>query len=178
MKEFDSIFEVAKFFNLKIYDVAENYENQFWRGIFYAGENQIKIESLDNKIKYVYVDEKDNESCNEYLMKYKIKDYDWKVYVDDLEGWQNCKVLNVKNNGLDITRATVETECGTKVNRLVDYAMDKEDLVANRCVFMVEKDDEIEKTNANNESLDSIINAAEQEKKTDKKEIKGKGMER
>ena len=111
-------------------------------------------------------------------MKYKIKDYDWKVYVDDLEGWQNCKVLNIKNNGLDITRATVETECGTKVNRLVDYAMDKEDLVANRCVFMVEKDDEIEKTNANNESLDSIINAAEQEKKTDKKEIKGKGMER
>lgn len=178
MKEFDSIFEVAKFFNLKIYDVAENYENQFWRGIFYAGENQIKIESLDNKIKYVYVDEKDNKSCNEYLMKYKIKDYDWKVYVDDLEGWQNCKVLKIENDGLDIIRATVETEYGTKVNRLVDYAMDKEDLVANRCVFMVEKDDEVEKTNANNESLDSLINTAEQEKKSDKKENKEKGMER
>ena len=178
MKEFDDILDVAKFFNMKIYDVVENYENQFWRGSFFAGENQIKIESLDNRIKYVYVDEKDNKSCNEYLMKYKIKDYDWKVYVDDFEKWQNCKVLKLENDGLDIVRATVETEHGTKLNRLVDYAIDKEDLVANRCVFMVEKYDEIEKNNTNKESLDSIINAAEQEKKPDKKEVKEKGMER
>lgn len=141
MKEFNSIIEIANFFNMKIYDVVENYEDKLCRGTLFVGENKIKIESLNHELKYVYVDENDNKDCEEYLMKYDIGKYDWKVYVDDLEGWQNCKVLNIKNKGLDIIRATVETECGTKVDRLVKYALDKDELVANRCVFMIEKEE-------------------------------------
>lgn len=141
MKEFDNILDIARCFNLKQWEVIDKYEEQGWRGKFFLGDKEIKIESLDDKLKYVYVDEKNDKDCKEYLLKYEVSKYNWKVYVDNLEGWQNCKVLNIDNNGLDIRRATVETEYGTKVNRLVNYAMDKEELVPNRCVFMMEKED-------------------------------------
>lgn len=141
MKEFDNVLDIAKYFNLKQRDVLDKYEEQGWMGKFFLGDKEIKIESLDNKLKYVYVDEKNDKDCKEYLLKYEVNKYDWKVYVDDLEGWQNCKVLNIDNKGFDIRRATVETEYGSKINRLVNYAMDKEELVPNRCVFMMEKED-------------------------------------
>lgn len=141
MKEFDNILDIARCFNLKQWEVIDKYEEQGWRGKFFLGDKEIKIESLDNKLKYVYVDEKNDKDCKEYLLKYEVNKYDWKVYVDDLEGWQNCKVLNIDNKGFDIRRATVETEYGSKINRLVNYAMDKEELVPNRCVFMMEKED-------------------------------------
>ena len=141
MKEFDNILDIAKYFNLKQWEVIDKYEEQGWRGKFFIEDKEIKIESLDNKLKYVYVDEKNDKDCKEYLLKYEVNKYDWKVYVDDLEGWQNCKVLNIDNKGFDIRRATVETEYGSKINRLVNYAMDKEELVPNRCVFMMEKED-------------------------------------
>ena len=141
MKEFDNILDIAKCFNLKQWEVMDKYEEQGWRGRFFLGDIEIKIESFNNKLKYVHVNEKDDNDCKKYLMKYDVPKYDWRVYVDDLEGWQNCKVLNIENKGLDIIRATVETEYGTKINRLVDYAMDKEDIVANRCVFMIEKEE-------------------------------------
>lgn len=178
LKEFDNISEIANYFNLKFCDVLETYEKQFWRGSFFVDENQIKIETLNDQIKYVCVDENSNKDCKEYLMKYDIKKYDWKVYDDNLEQWQNCNVVNIENDKLDIVRATVETESGAKIDRDVDYAMDKDDLVANGCVFMVEKEYEIEKINTKNESLDSLINAAEQEKKSGRKEIKNRELKR
>ena len=146
MKEFNDLNEIAENFGVKYVDVLKNHEEQGWRGKFFVDNKEIKIETINNKdnkeLKYVYVDEKDNKSCKDYLMKYEVPNMHWKVYVDDLEGWQNCDVLNIDNNGLDIISATVKTDYGTTLNRLVEYALDVEDIKTNRNIFMIENCEE------------------------------------
>ena len=141
MKEFYNLNEIAESFGVKYVDVIKNYDEQAWRGKFFVDNKEIKIESINNELKYVYVDEKDNQSCKDYLMKYAVPKYDWKVYVDDLEGWQNCTVLNIDNNGLDIIRATVEMKNETKIDELVKYSCSVDCVIPSKNIFMIEKDE-------------------------------------
>lgn len=140
MQEFNNYSDIAKHFNVKEYEVEKAHAEQGWRGKFFINNNEIKIETYENNLKYVFIDETNNKDCKEYLLKYDAPKYNWKVYVDELDGWQNCEVIDIKNKGLDITSATVKTDSGIKLKRFVEYAMDEEDLVPNRCVFMVEKE--------------------------------------
>lgn len=76
-------------------------------------------------------------------MTYIVKNpnYVWKVYVDDYEKWQYCKVINIDNLGMEIKRATVLCESGTQVNRWVKYIFDEEDedMIPDRCIYYYEK---------------------------------------
>lgn len=60
-------------------------------------------------------------------MKYELNDYVWKVYVDDIEKWQPCKVIDINNTRMGIDRATVVCESGTQLNRRVKFVTDEED---------------------------------------------------
>lgn len=142
MKEFNDLREIAESFGANYIDVIRNYEEQAWRGKFFVNGNEIKVETVNKELKFVHVNEKDNKSCHDYLMKYEVPKMHWRVYVDDLEGWQNCTVKKIENEGLDIRRATVETDYGTTLNRLVEYALDEEELKENRNIFMVENCEE------------------------------------
>lgn len=140
MKEFNDLWELAKYFDVTSSTVKRSYYEQSWRGSFTIKDVDVRPCVCDGLIKYVLVDENNNDDCKDFIMKYEINKYDWKVYVDDLEGWQDCEVLNVDNKGLNIVRATVRTKFDTVVNRVVEYAETKKDIKPNRCVFMVEKE--------------------------------------
>lgn len=53
------------------------------------------------------------------------------VYVDGIEKWQECKVINIKNH-----RATVRTKLGTQLNRVIKYT---EDIKEDGCVYFINK---------------------------------------
>ena len=59
--------------------------------------------------------------------------------MDDLEGWQECKVLNIENTRLGINRATVLCSSGTQLNRLVKFALDEDEIKPDRCIYFIEK---------------------------------------
>ena len=141
LKEFDSVFEVAKYFKVKELDVVRNYESEKELGKFFVDDKEIKIEFLNNRIKYVYVNEKDDKDCRKYLMKYEVPKYNWKVHIDDIEGFQDCKVIKVENIGLDIIRAIAVLENGIKVKRFVEYAPNNDSILPNLSMFMIEKDE-------------------------------------
>ena len=141
MKEFDNLNEIAESFGVKYVDVLKNHVEQGWRRKFFVDNKEIKIESINNELKYVYVDEKDNKSCKDYLMKYGVPKYDWKVYLDDTDGRQNCSVLDIENVGLYIIRATVEIKNETKIDGLVKYSCYGDYVIPNKNIFMIEKDE-------------------------------------
>ncbi|MBP3932222.1 MAG: hypothetical protein J6D47_21955, partial [Peptostreptococcaceae bacterium] len=74
-------------------------------------------------------------------MEYEKNEYRWIVYVDDIEKWQECKVLDVDNTRLGINRATVVTPAGTKLNRRVKFVLDEEDedFRQDGCIYFIEK---------------------------------------
>lgn len=64
------------------------------------------------------------------------------VYVDDIEKWQKCTILNIYHHEkqfFTIDRATVITTTETKLNRLVKYFNHKSQLIADRCVYIMVK---------------------------------------
>jgi|GEM_PF-4409198 len=54
-----------------------------------------------------------------------------KVYVDDIERWQECEVLNFNNY-----RATVRTKFGTQLNRIFKV---NSQLKEDGCVYFTKK---------------------------------------
>ena len=72
-------------------------------------------------------------------MEYEQYQYLWKVYVDDLEGWQECKVLDIENTRLEVHRATVLCSSGTQLNRRVKFALDEDEIKPDRCIYFIEK---------------------------------------
>lgn len=53
------------------------------------------------------------------------------VYVDPIEKWQECEVINISNY-----RATVRTEYGTQLNRIVKYT---NEIKPDGCIYFIEK---------------------------------------
>ena len=69
----------------------------------------------------------------------KLKDRNLKVYVDPIEKWQDIKQDNVKLLGLFNNRATVVTDNGTNVNRILKYVEDNKEIKADGCVYAIKK---------------------------------------
>ena len=53
------------------------------------------------------------------------------VYVDPIEKWQECEVVNLSDY-----RATVRTKYGTQLNRIYKYT---NKIKADGCVYFIEK---------------------------------------
>lgn len=106
----------------------------------YVGETEVNIHAVEGEICYILFNKDSNADCKEYMMTYEIPEYVWKVYVDDIEGWQKCKVINISNTLLGINRATVICESGTQLNRVVKFVLDEEDedFKADRCIYYYE----------------------------------------
>lgn len=62
-----------------------------------------------------------------------LDNYTAKVYVDCIEGWQECEVINLSNY-----RATVKTKFETQLNRIVKITENK-DLKEDGCVYFIKK---------------------------------------
>ena len=69
----------------------------------------------------------------------KLKDRNLKVYVDPIEKWQDIKQDNVKLLGLFNNRATVVTDNGTNVNRILKYVEDNKGIKADGCIYAIKK---------------------------------------
>ncbi|MBU3107124.1 hypothetical protein [Clostridium gasigenes] len=71
--------------------------------------------------------------------EYKIKKFNIKVYVDDIEKWQECEVIDFKNSESEIMRATVLTKRGTQLNRICKNVLSKEYIKKDGCIYFWEK---------------------------------------
>lgn len=140
MKVFKSIEDLAKELKVTECEVEEAQTKWVGRNYMYLGETEIMIHIVNNEIHYILFDKDSNEECKNYMMTYEIDEYVWKVYVDDIEGWQNCKVIDISNTLLEIDRATVICESGTQLNRRVKFVLDEEDedFKADRCIYYYE----------------------------------------
>ena len=67
--------------------------------------------------------------------------------IDDIEKWQECKVLDVDNKRLGINRATVVTTTGTQLNRRVKFIIgpEDEDFKQDRCIYFFDDLDDEDK---------------------------------
>lgn len=126
----------------KDYEVMEAWERWLGRSYMYVGDIEVMTHIIGNDVHFVVFDSQDNKDCKEYMMNYEVEEYKWKVYVDDFEGWQNCKVIDINNTRLGINRATVICESGTQLNRVVKFVLDEydEDFKPDRCVYYMEKE--------------------------------------
>lgn len=143
MKVFNSIVDLGK--ELGVLQELGELEEAFARNLgydyfIYKG-TEIKVGTKNNNIHFIILDIKDDKDCKKYFMEYERHEYTWLVYVDDIECWQHCEVLNVENNLLGIIRATVVTPAGTKLNRRVKFVLDEEDedFRQDGCIYFIEK---------------------------------------
>lgn len=140
MKVFKSIEALAKELQVKECEIEEAQNKWTGRNYMYVGETEVMIHVVEREIRYVLFDKDSNADCKEYMTTYEIPEYVWKVYVDDIEGWQKCKVVNISNTLLGINRATVICESSTQLNRVVKFVLDEEDedFKADRCIYYYE----------------------------------------
>ena len=143
MKVFNSIVDLAK--ELGVLQELGELEEAFVRNLgydyfIYKG-TEIKVGIKNNNINFILLDNEDDTDCKKYFMEYEKNEYRWIVYVDDIEKWQECKVLDVDNTRLGINRATVVTPAGTKLNRRVKFVLDEEDedFRQDGCIYFIEK---------------------------------------
>lgn len=141
MKVFKNYDELAKGINKTPLQVEEAWETWLGRSYMYVDDIEVKIHIKGNEIHFVVFNNEDNEECKQYMMQYEIHEYLWKVYVDEIEGWRNCKVLDITNTRLGIDRATVVTSSGTQLNRICKFIIDEddEDFKQDGCIYFYEK---------------------------------------
>lgn len=139
MKVFNSIVDLAK--ELGVLQELGELEEAFARNLgydyfIYKGR-EIKVGTKNKNIHFILLDNKDDTDCKRYFMEYEKNEYRWIVYVDDIEKWQECKVLDVDNKRLGINRATVVTTTGTQLNRRVKFIIgpEDEDFKQDRCIY-------------------------------------------
>ena len=142
MKVYKGFSELALGINKSAFEIEEAWEIWIDRSYMYIGEVEVMKHVVNNELYFVVFDSQDNNDCKEYIMNYELNEYVWKVYVDDIEGWQNCKVIDINNTRLGINRATVICESGTQLNRVVKFVLDEddEDFKPDRCVYYMEKE--------------------------------------
>lgn len=142
MKVFKGFSELAIGVNKSVIEIEEAWEIWIGRSYMYIGEVEVMKHVVNNELHFGVFDSQDNNDCKEYIMNYELNEYAWKVYVDDIEGWQNCKVIDINNTILGINRATVICESGTQLKRVVKFVLDEddEDFKLDRCVYYMEKE--------------------------------------
>lgn len=142
MEVYKSFSELARGIKKEHYEIEEAWEKWIGRGYMYVGEVEVMKHVVNNELHFVVFNSQDNDECKKYMMEYEINEYDWKVYVDDIEGWQECKVININNSKLSIDRATVITTAGTQLNRIVKFILDEEEaeFKADGCIYYMEKE--------------------------------------
>ena len=140
MKVFNNIIDLAKELNKKVYEVEDQYRIWMGRNYMYVDDTEIMMYVVDNEIHFILFDHDNDKECKEYMMKYELNSYVWKVYVDNIEGWQSCKVIDISNTRMGIDRATVICESGTQLNRRVKFVIDEEDedFKADGCIYFYE----------------------------------------
>lgn len=136
MKVCKSLKEVCEFTGAKEWQVEEAWSKHAHRGMLIVNNIVFNIRVKDNEIHFVNFDTSDNK---DYFMNYELCNYITKVYVDDIEGWQDCIVLYVITSGEEIERVLVKTKLGTKINRIACFIDDESELEANGCVYFIEK---------------------------------------
>ena len=141
MNIYKSFDELAKGINKPIWEVIKAWDIWIGRDYMLVGDIEVRKHIRNEELHYIVFDENNNDECKKYIMEYEKDEYDWKVYVDGIEGWQNCKVVDIENTGEDINRATVVCESGTQLNRIVKYALDEDELIADRCIYFYDKED-------------------------------------
>lgn len=139
MKVFNNIKDLSKELNIPEWKCERDLQKFIGHDYAIIEGTEIKVAIKDNEFNYIVLDLESNEDCKQYFMEYEQYYYTWKVYVDDLEGWQECKVLNIENTRLGINRATVLCSSGTQLNRLVKFALDEDEIKPDRCIYFIEK---------------------------------------
>lgn len=143
MKILNSLTDVAAELKVEEWKVQKEFEKYFLKsGYMTIKDITVFFESGKGKLEYVLVDLKSTEDCREYILKYEVDRFDWEVYTDGIVGNEKCKVINVLNDRWDILRATVVTESGTQLNRVVKYVNDKEDedYKQDGCIYFFDKE--------------------------------------
>ena len=139
MKVFNNIKDLSKELRVEEWKCERDLQKFIGHDYAIIEGTEIKVAIKDNEFNYIVLDLESNEDCKKYFMEYEQYYYRWKVYVDALEGWQECKVLNVNNTKLEINRATVICSTGTQLNRVVKFALDEDELEPDRCIYYYEK---------------------------------------
>ena len=145
MKIFNNYEEVAEFLGCNGWEVDKAFQKYVGFDYMVVNDVELRIVVDNNKLKFVHVDKNDNEDYKEFMMKYELKNYVWKVYVDDIEGWQEVKqIKNITNKFWGINRATIITSNGTQLHRRVKFVIDEEDeeLKSDGCIYFYEKVEE------------------------------------
>lgn len=142
MKVYKELKELALAINKSLYEVEEALKIWKYKNYMYIGEVEVMKHIVNNKLHLVIFDIEDNDDCKKYMMEYEIHEYTWKVYLNDVKGWQNCSVIDIDNTRLGINRATVICENGIKLNRVVKFVLDEddEDFKEDGCVYYMEEE--------------------------------------
>ena len=140
-----SFSELAKGIKKEHYEIEKAWEKWIGSGYMYIGEIEITKHIKDDKLHFIVFNHEDNNDCKKYMMDYEINEYDWKVYVDDIEGWQECNVIDINNPKLSIYRAKVVTQTGTQLYRRVKFVLDEDDeeFKADGCIYFMEKNKKV-----------------------------------
>lgn len=141
MKVFNNLTEVAEELNIGIERVEREFKESFPQMIMNIKKNTIMIEFGKDNLEYVLVDVKKDEDCKKYFMKYGVNEVKFEVKTDDIVGVEKCKVIDIVNDRWDILRATVITETGTQLNRIVKSVTSKEDenYKEDGCIYFFKK---------------------------------------
>ena len=139
MKVFNNLKDLSKELNIPEWKCERDLQKFIGHDYAIIEGTEIKVAIKDNEFNYIVLDLESNEDCRKYFMEYEQYQYLWKVYVDDLEGWQECKVLNIENTRLGINRATVLCSSGSQLNRVVKFALDEDEIKPDRCIYFIEK---------------------------------------
>ena len=139
MKVFNSLKEIAEGLEVKGWEVQKAYEDNSHRGVIFIKGRSLIIRPVKNNLLYIELDVKNSEDYKAYFMGYEKEDYHYKVYVDGIEGTQDCKVLNIDNIQTEIKRATVITDSGTQLNRVFKYVFEDGEVKNDGCIYCYEK---------------------------------------
>ena len=137
MKIFNNIKDLSKELRVEEWKCERDLQKFIGHDYAIIEGTEIKVAIKDNEFNYIVLDLENDEDCKKYFMEYEQYQYLWKVYVDDLEGWQECKVLDIETTRLEVHRATVLCSSGTQLNRRVKFALDE--IKPDRCIYFIEK---------------------------------------
>lgn len=142
MKIMKNYKEVSEFLGCKFWEVEEADNRYMGRKYLLINDIELFKHIKAHEIHYVKVNLEDDLDCKEYMMTYEIHEYTWKVYVDNIEGWQECNVIDINNTRLGIDRAIVLTTTGAQLNRRVKFVIDEEDedFKPDGCIYFMEKE--------------------------------------
>lgn len=119
---------------LRAYDCYEGLNFILLAGIEYLQH------TIEGETHFILLENKSDEECKEYILKYEHHEYNWICFIDEIEGMQHVELLDIENKGMRIIRAKVRTKNGTEVVRIVDYAPIKEEIKDNRNIYFYDKE--------------------------------------